>query len=194
MYHIIYKYLQENKQLALPGIGVLQTENSPAETVFTSRTVSQPFTDISLADKDVTVDKTVYAYISKSLGVTDLQAVQMFNDFVFDIKNKCAETNQLPLPGIGTLRKSPLGKYSLLPEENPFKSFTVTAEKIVQQNAEHTIRVGEDEKTNVQMQEYFEERKTTGVSKKWLIGVAILTVLAAAAIGYYYFVMKKGEL
>lgn len=194
MYHIIYKYLQENKQLALPGIGVLQTENIPAETVFASRTVSQPYTEISLADKDVAVDKTVYAYISKSLGITDLQAVQMFNDFVFDIKNKCAETNQLILPGIGTLRKSPLGKYSLLPEENPYKSFTVTAEKIVQQNAEHTIRVGEDEKTNVQMQEYFEERKTTDISKKWLIGVAILTVLAAAAICYYYFVFKKGEL
>ena len=67
----------------------------------------------------------------------------------------------------------------LLQSEQP-----VTAEKVIRVKAEHTVLVGEKEKTSVEMEEYF-AGSPAKKNYSWLIAV-ILTVLAVMFIGWYF--------
>jgi hypothetical protein len=55
---------------------------------------------------------------------------------------------------------------------------------VIRVKAEHTVLVGEQEKTSLQMEEYFAESRP-GKSYLWLIAV-ILTVLSVMFIGWYF--------
>jgi hypothetical protein len=59
----------------------------------------------------------------------------------------------------------------------------VTAEKVIRQHAQHTIRVGEDHKTSNEMEALLQR---TVEQDRWWIGAVVLGVLGVGAILYYY--------
>ena len=86
---------------------------------------------------------------------------------------------------VGVFRRDNQGNLALdqqtifLPSEQP-----VTAEKVIRVKAEHTVLVGEQEKTSLQMEKYFAETQRKK-NYMWLIAL-ILTVLSVMFIGWYF--------
>lgn len=185
MQDTLYEFLLLNKKISLPGIGTISLCQNSAQLDFTNKQFTAPSFHFTIESRNDKPSKRLFDWLSSSLGVTEWDAIKFVNDFSFDLKKKLSEYGEANWGKVGVIRRDNSGNLKLdqqnilLQSEQP-----VTAEKVIRVKAEHTVLVGEQEKTSAEMEEYFAEE----IPKKnytWLI-VAILTVLAVIFIGWYF--------
>ena len=185
MQDTLYEFLVLNKKLSLPGIGTISLCQNPAQLDFTNRQFTAPSFYFTIESRNDKPSKKLFDWLSFSLGITEWDAIKSVNDFSFDLKKKLSESGEVSWERVGVLRRNNNGDLKLDPENILLHSESpVTAEKVIRVKAEHTVLVGEKEKTSVEMEEYL----TGSQAKKnytWLIAV-ILTVLAVMFIGWYF--------
>lgn len=177
----IHKYFALNKTVTLPGIGSFTVESQSAKLDFVEKTLSAPMYTIRYDTHDK-VDETFYNFLEKETGRKD--AYESFNGFSIELKEKLNSHQLVGLPGIGTLTRNALG-YSFVADNSIEKYFLpITAERIIRQNAEHTVRVGENERTSTEMHAHFKRVKIK--EEKWVVAAIVLGVVGVAAIAFYY--------
>lgn len=188
MYGELYQYLILYKQLHMPGIGTFALEKKSADFDVAAQVIHPPSYTIALHADHTTPAKNFFSWLSIKLDITERDAIIRFNDFLFDLKKQLSSGNKLQWSGIGTLCKTLAGDIRL---ENGMNNYSpasdVPASKVLRQDAEHMIRVGEQQKTSVEMKELLTHTDTVEERKSWLwITAIVLTVLAVLFIGYYF--------
>jgi hypothetical protein len=154
MYAELYQYLLNYKQLTLPAIGTFLLERKPAEADIASRMINPPVYTIALQSGVDSSSKKIYDWLASSLNVSDREAVIRFNDFSFDLKQRISSGNIIKWNGVGTLRKDSTGQLKFDPVNTLIFEQSVPAQKVIRKTAEHTVLVGEQEKTSTQMTEF----------------------------------------
>jgi hypothetical protein len=186
MYGDLYQYLILYKQLNLPGIGRLFVEKKPAQFDVADKVVNPPSFTIALQSDNNTPPKSFFNWLGSKLGITERDAVIRFNDFLFELKKQISAGNKLEWAGIGTISKGLGGDIKLEPSiENYSPGIPVSAIKVLRENAEHNIRVGEDQKTSSQMREILHHSED-GRKTYWWTAALVLVILAIIFIGYYF--------
>jgi hypothetical protein len=187
MYGELYQYLILHKQLHLPGIGTFAVEKKPADFDVAAQVINPPAFTIALQPDHTTPAKSFFNWLGARLGITERDAVIRFNDFLFDLKRQLSSGNKLQWSGVGTLSKGLNGDIKLeFGPSNYSPAAPVHAAKVLRQNAEHTVRVGEQEKTSVQMKELLLGHTEDEKKSWWWVAAIILVVLAILFIGYYF--------
>ena len=117
-----------------------------------------------------------------------LDAVNNLNHFTSELKEQLETNHVLELKGIGTLTKKASG-YSF-DANNTIQDFfpDVAAERVIRQNAEHTVKVGEYQKTSTQMHKELQQRKVK--KDNWFISALVLGAIGIVAIVLYYLINK----
>ena len=185
MQDTLYEFLLLNKKLSLPGIGTISLCQHPAHLDFTNRQITAPSFYFTIDSRNDKPSKKLFDWLSSSLGISEWDAIKSINDFSFDLKSRLSENREVIWDGVGVFRRDNNGnlkldqKNVLVVSQQP-----VTAEKVIRMKAEHTVLVGEQEKTSVQMEEYFAEHHVRK-NYSWLIAV-ILIVLAVMFIGWHF--------
>jgi hypothetical protein len=181
----LYEFLLLNKKISLPGIGTISLCQAPAQHDFPNKQFIAPSFFFTIDPKNDKPSKKLFDWLSSSLNITEWEAIKSVNDFSFDLKKQLSEFGEVNWQKIGVLRRNDIGDLKLEPQNVSLQSEpAVAAEKVIRVKAEHTILVGEKEKTSVEMEEYL----AAIPAKKnytWLIAV-ILTVLAVMFIGWYF--------
>jgi hypothetical protein len=185
MYDELYEYFSFYKQLNVPGIGVFLLERKPAEADVASRVINPPAYTITLHHSNATPGKKFFYWLADKLNISYTDAVVRFNDFVFDIKDQVLSGARVTWLGIGVLSKGMAGeiRFEAAIKEHSFDS-PVRAVKIIREKAEHTVRVGEEQRTSTEMIEWLSQAKEK-ISNWW--GVAlIIAILSVIFIGIYF--------
>ncbi|MEO7982857.1 MAG: hypothetical protein ABI688_02125 [Bacteroidota bacterium] len=186
MYTELYQYLIQHKQLPVPGIGTFLLERKPAELDFASKKIYPPSYTLSLVPGSHLPGQPFFRWLASVLGITDREAIFRFNDFAFDLKKQISDGSVVSWNGVGILDKGLDGSVKLLSSitdlaiEEP-----VSAEKVTRENAEHMIRVGEDQRTSAEMSEMLGEKEEATSSTWWHYALAI-ALLAIMFIGWYF--------
>ncbi len=184
MYELLYKYLALYKKLALPGIGIFTVANENAKINFTEKLLHPSVPYISFSLQTQPADKNFFQFLSREMHTDEVQAVQKFNDFLFSFKNNLSSAGKVLLPGIGTLTKQFINTYSFSPETQ-LRSYLpdIRAERVIRKNAQHSVKVGEDEKSSVEMKELLSHQ----IKKdRWRVYAIILAVAAISVILCYH--------
>ena len=181
----LYEFLLLNKKVSLPGIGTISLCQTPAQHDLPNKQFIAPAPFFTIDPGNDKPSKKLFDWLSSSLNITEWEAIKSVNDFSFDLKKKLSEYGEVSWEKVGVIRRNDKGDLKLDPQNILLQSEQpVTAEKVIRVKAQHTVLVGEKEKTSVEMEEYF-----AGSSSKknysWLIAV-ILTVLAVMFIGWYF--------
>ncbi len=185
MFETLHKYLILNKKLHLPGIGVFVIDRLPAKLDFGNKIMEPPLPVIRFSLETSAADKYLYQFISRHLQLDEVSAIRQFNDLIFELKEKLTKEGTAALPGIGKLKKEFADTYTFQAAYTLKDYFPqVTAERVIRKNSEHTIRVGEDERTNTQMAAMLATEKH--IKDKWWLYAIILTVMGIIALAYYY--------
>ena len=181
----LYEFLLLNKKLSLPGIGTISLCQSSAQHDFSNKQFVAPASFFSIDPGNDKPSKKLFDWLSSSLGITEWEAIKSVNDFSFDLKKKLSEFGEVSWEKVGVIRRNNNGDLKLDPQNISLQSEPpVAAEKVIRVKAEHTVLVGEQEKTSVEMEEYF----SGNPAKKnytWLIA-AILMALALIFIGWHF--------
>jgi len=181
----LYEFLLLNKKLSLPGIGTISLCQTPAQHDIPNKQFIAPTSFFTIDPRNDKPSKKLFDWLSSSLGITEWDAIKFVNDFSFDLKKKLSEKGEVNWAKVGVIRRDNSGDLKLDPQNILLQSeLPITAEKVIRVKAEHTVLVGEKEKSSVEMEEYFAESPAKK-NYSWLIAV-ILTVLAVMFIGWYF--------
>ena len=181
----LYEFLLLNKKVSLPGIGTISLCQTPAQHDLSNKQFIASASFFKIDSRNDKPSKKLFDWLSSSLNITEWEAIKCVNDFSFDLKKKLSEFGEASWEKVGVIRRNSNGDLKLDPQNILLQSEPpVSAEKVIRVKAEHTVLVGEKEKTSVEMEEYF-----AGTSARknysWLIAV-ILTVLAVMFICWYF--------
>ena len=185
MYRELYQYFIQYNRLTIPGVGQFLLERKPAVSDFPNRIIHAPAYSIILAEENGAPGKNFFNWLGQALHVSDRDAVIRFNDFSFDLKRQLIAGDSIRWNGMGVLSRGLGGEIKFEPELlETEKNKPVKAEKVIRENAEHTVRVGEDEKTSSQMIELLNQRD----SKKsyWWAWALVVALLAIMFLGWYF--------
>ena len=181
----LYEFLILNKKLSLPGIGTIGLFQNPALHDFADRKFIPPFYFFEIEAGNDKPSKKLFDWLCASTGVSEWEAVKSVNDFSDALKKTLTDDGEVKWDRVGVLRRDKNGNIKLVSRTTSWQSEQpVTAEKVIRQKAEHTVLVGEKERSSIQMEEYFSQDSPKR-SYTWIIAI-ILTVLAIMFIGWYF--------
>ena len=164
MYGELYQYFILHKQLNIPGIGTFLLERKPANIDFVNKIADPPAYTIALHHGNTAPSKNVFSWLASTLNISEHDALNQFNDFALDIKDRVLAGDKLQWNGIGSLSKGMAGEIRFEASLKDMKAgVSVPAIKVIRENAQHSVRVGEQQKTSSEMIEMLapgEEKKT----------------------------------
>jgi hypothetical protein len=185
VYGELYQYLILHKQLDVPGIGTFLLERKPADIDFVNKVVNPPAFTVALHHGSTTPSKKVFNWLATSLSISERDALIRFNDFALDLKNKILTGDKLQWSGVGTLSKGMAGEIRFEASMKDMKAGTpVPAVKVIREHAEHTVRVGEQQKTSSQMIEMLAPAE--GKKNYWWAVALIAGLVAFIFISLYF--------
>lgn len=179
------KYFSIYKRVSIQGIGSFYAEKSPAQVDFINRAIHAPVYLIKYDNENHKTDERFYSFLSKEMHQSEADSIDKFDGFSQSLKEQLESAGTIQLHGIGTVSKSG-DNYLFTPDSTVQNYFPdLVAERVIRQNAEHTVKVGEQHKTSTEMQEQL-LRKVEVKKERWWIAAFILGVAGVAAIVYYY--------
>ena len=184
MRHSLYEFLVLNKWLSLPGIGTISLRQESSQLDITNRQFTRPSFNYSLDARNDSPPKKLFEWLSASLGITEWDAIKAVNDFSASFKKELSEQKKVVWEKVGTFKNDGAGNLRLDSEVTAPGEQTVIAEKVIRQKAEHTILVGEQERSAAEMEEYFAD--TPAKRNYTSLIAAILVVIAIIFIGWYF--------
>ena len=183
MYAELYQYLILHKQLSIPGIGLFSLERKPAKGDFLNRQIHPPVYSVALQTRTDPPAMSFFRWLGAALGISDRDAVVRFNDFAFDLKKHITGGDRINWKGVGTLTRGPEDAIEFTPWIQVSPEKPVHAEKLIRENAEHMVRVGEEERTSAEMTEMLS--KPAEKKSYWWVYALALCLVAIMFIGWY---------
>lgn len=186
MDQLIYKYFAGNGGLYLQNVGRFRLEHEAAESDISTRKLNPPKTLTRFYNEPVSEDYQLVKYIARHYVITDEEARKKLQSYTQSIIDEVQARGSANVSILGTLQKKPGEGYSFTSGVIPAYLQAVDAERPVRQDDVHLIRVGEDEKTNIEMADILSQ--TPGRTWKWWIIPVIAGVLVLAYLAWYLLV------
>ena len=183
MYDLLAKYLHQYKQLHLPGIGSFEVVEQPARLEYADRLIYPPHAEIRYSETG-TLNEAQLDFLEEELGVNRYMVERQLLQFVQDFKQKL-HVQSFTWHGLGNLSFRQ-NRLEFQPEQ--LSNLTpIEAHKVIRENAQHTVLIGEQEVQSGDVPGYLH-----GAGRKRSIFVLIGWILLALAILFlvYYFYTK----
>lgn len=185
MYQELQQYLVLHRQLPVPGIGTFVINRTPADIDFANRVVNPPVFSIGFEPGDATISRRLYSWLAAVLHVSERDAVIRFNDFIYELKSRVQAGEKLVWAGVGTLSKGLGGEIRFETDVMDIRAGEpVPAVKVLREKAEHTVRVGEDQRSSAEM---LERLLPSQAKKQPLWAIALIVALIAFVFIAVYF-------
>ncbi|MBC6489988.1 hypothetical protein BC349_03340 [Flavihumibacter stibioxidans] len=183
---ILNSYLYQQKSISIPGLGTLHMERMPARTDFVNRRLLPPGFNFRFDKYFDAPGKDFFGYIAAKKQIPDFEAIKWYNEFAFDLRTKIRNKEKAEWPELGYFQADENGEIFF---EAKYENFpvlpAVDAVRILRENAEHHLLVGDVERTNTEMPEIL-----TGVfveKASWWIYVIIIAALALSICFYHFY-------
>jgi hypothetical protein len=183
VFPLLTKYLLHYKKVSIPNIGSFIIEQQPAELNFIDRLIQPPHYKVVFKDNEA-IDDDLVTFIGANTDIDFSSARQKLELFGNALKSKLLEA-PFVWNGIGRLEYT--DGVIFHPKEIETALQPVVANRVIRDNAQHAVLVGEQEMQSgsVEQAKTINEGNTPG-SVTQLVGWLLLAV-AVAFIGYYFY-------
>lgn len=190
MFEIFYKYLILNKKVNVPGIGVFAIERKPAKLDFANKIFNPPAFKVNFKPQPSLNDNRIYSFIANEQRIDEPEAVSRYYNFSHNLKEDLSKHKSVNLLGMGVLSQNEEGQVFFNATTQLQDYFpAVASERVLRENTEHHILVGDVNRTNTQMKEMLVADEPSYPSQTrdywWLFAIA-LGIIGVATIVYYY--------
>jgi len=189
-FQVLNAYLFQHRSISIPGLGTIYLETFSANVDVADRTILPPLYKFRFDKYFDSPDREFFAYIASQRKVLDYEAIKWYNEFSTDLRNRIRTEEKVDWEGVGTLSKDEGGNVLFEPASTSALFMTPTpAIRVNRQNAQHTLLVGDQERTNVEMNELLHDEEAADKRKwAWWIVALVLAILALAALGWHFYV------
>ena len=188
MFQVLNAYLFQHRSISIPGLGTIYLETLPANVDVADRTMLPPAYRFRFDKYFDAPDKEFFSYIASQRDILDYEAIKWYNEFSFELRNRIRTEDQVSWDGVGILKKDPSG--SVVFESvggNTLFMVPTPAMRVNRQDAQHTLLVGDQERTNVEMNEWLHEEGAGRKKTSWWIIALVLGLVALAILGWHFY-------
>ena len=185
---VLNAYLFQHRSISIPGLGTIYLETFPASVDVADRTMLPPVYRFRFDKYFDAPDKEFFSYLSAHGNMLDFEAIKWYNEFSFNLRNRIRSEEEVPWEGVGILKKD--GSGNVLFESAPAPAFfqqATPAIRVNRQDAQHTLLVGDRERTSGEMNVWLHEEETHRRKFPWWIIALILAVLGLAVLGWSFY-------
>jgi hypothetical protein len=187
MFDLLYQYFIQQGAVSLPGIGSFVLNNTVVVTDFVNKQLHPPKQTISFNGLSDTPSRALFIYIAQQQGVSEWEAIKALNDFAFRLRSDLRSGKTVLWRRVGHLSADLSGEVRFEPQPQADVLPAVKAERVIRTDAPHNIRVGDTEKTNVEMAEWLDgEDASLPWWKTWWAAAIVLALTGAGAIAAHY--------
>jgi hypothetical protein len=166
---LLKEYLLFKKKLPLAGLGVLYLQREPARFDVGSRQFLPPQHLYEFRNGSVEPIAELVDWLSLRLGIDTADAISRYQRFCDDAMRTLNQQNTLTWKGWGVWKKDEQGNLHFNSDGGEWQLAPVVANKIIRDNAEHQIRVGEDNRSSVEMNQLLQKKKDAFPVEKLII-------------------------
>jgi nucleoid DNA-binding protein len=152
MFDLLYQYLVRNNRVSLPGLGTFFVEQVPAKIDIVNKSIVAPSYTFRLDRANDFSGKNFFVWLANAAHISEWDAIKKLSEFAFEVRKAIQQGNKVIWKGVGVLRPGQPGEIKFEPEKKNFVfEQQVVAEKVIRENADHRMLVGDKEKTSSQM-------------------------------------------
>lgn len=183
----LYKYLIQHQQLPIPGLGTIYVEKVPARTDFRNQQILPPFIKFRFDPYFDAPDQGLFRYIAEKHAIEDFEAIRWYNEWALALRTEIKGNLKAFLNRVGTLVQDVSGEIILESVDAMYAgAIPVTAERVIRQNQQHTVKVGEAHFSSAQLEEHLHDLEAAPSKDKWWI-YAIIIAGISGALWFYQF-------
>ncbi|MEO7313124.1 MAG: hypothetical protein ABIX01_22255 [Chitinophagaceae bacterium] len=190
MFALLHQYLIENSKLHLPGIGTLEFAELPGRLEVADKLLMAPKKILRLNNAMEPGNKHgLMGFLSRTLNISEEHAYSVFQQFMDSVRNTLGTKRILYWDNLGAFQKDETGTIQFV-QTSDIDQYTppVSAERMIRQNAEHSMKVGETETTNTAMQEYYHGDETEPAKKDyWWVWAIVIFACSSVLIWLKHF-------
>jgi len=188
MWQVLNAYLFQHRSISIPGLGTIYLETMPANVDVADRTMQPPAYRFRFDKYFDAPDKEFFAFVAVQRNILDYEAIKWYNEFSFELRNRIRAEEQVSWDGVGVLKKD--GSGGVLFEPAPATLLflqPVPAMRVSRQDAQHSLVVGDRERTSGEMNEWLQDNARKRRRLSWWIIAVVLAVLAIGFLGWYFY-------
>lgn len=176
---LLQNYLFQYKNLSLEGLGTLRLKTVAAELDFPNKLLQAPSAELVFAPQEQSAAH-LYQWLAREFNSSPFDARDQVQQFTSQILNELRLKKQFVWPVLGTFRQEEDGAIVFNASWKPVAIATpVVAERVIRTGASHTIRVGEDLRTNSEMEELITSLNRKPRKLWWVAALTLLLVAIA---------------
>jgi hypothetical protein len=188
MWQVLNAYLFQHRSISIPGLGTIYLETMPANVDVADRTMQPPVYRFRFDKYFDAPDKEFFAFVAIQRNILDYEAIKWYNEFSFELRNRIRAEEQVSWDGVGILKKD--GSGGVLFEAAPAPLLfmqPVPAMRVSRQDAQHSLVVGDRERTSGEMNEWLQDNARRRRRLSWWVIAIVLAVLALGFLGWYFY-------
>lgn len=188
----LHQYLVQHKSVSIPGLGTIYVERTPAQSDFVNHQILPPSYHYRFDKYFDAPDKEFFTFLAARKSIADYEAIKLYNEWAFELRNRIRKENEVEWESIGKLIQDPSGEIIFEPTAPLVAGLTpVPAERIIRNNAEHTMLVGDRQRTSFEMNEYLHE-ETESRKRPWWVYAIIVAAVALVVLFVHYYGSNNG--
>lgn len=186
MIPVFTEYLATKDRLPLQDMGELRRERIPAQIDVPGRQIIPPASLLKFSSNSANAAELIN-WLAVKLGIDQQQAELKYTQFIKNWKAALKQEKLVVWKGLGTWHANGEQSISFQPEMNPaYEGLPVHAEKVLRENAEHQVRVGEEHRSSIEMTALLNTKSKKVSLDLWLGSAALLLVLVFWVLQLWY--------
>ena|ERR1700761_7111292 len=188
MFQVLNAYLFQHRSISIPGLGTIYLETSPASVDVADRLLLPPVYQFRFDKYFDAPDAAFFSFIAAQRNVLDYEAIKWYNEFSFELRNRIRQEDAVIWDGVGTLRKDGAGNVLFESVSSPISFIQPTsAVRVNRQGAQHTLLVGDQERTSGEMNDWLQEEAAARKKIPWWVIALILAVIGLGILGWHFY-------
>lgn len=195
MQELITSYLVQKKECSLPPVGHFRIKTKPAELDRVNQQLFPPTDEILYSEFTGNLSGDLITYISRLQNITGSEAETKINNWCHQAKEKLDSGGKIIFNSIGSLQKDGAGNISFERKKGSAFYEPVAARRVIHENTEHSVLVGDRETTSVIMNEFYREELVEKKSwwARWNIWAIVLFGISLIILFFYFYSHKFSE-
>ena len=187
MFAVLNAYLFQHRSISIPGLGTIYLETLPAEVDVADRTISPPAYTFRFDKYFDAPEKEFFSYLAVQRNILDYEAIRWYNEFSFELRNRIKAEEQVSWDGVGILKKDGSGNVLFEPQAHTVFLQPTPAMRVNRQDAQHTLLVGDRERTSGEMNEWLQDEAANRRRLSWWVIALIIGIVALAILGWHFY-------
>ncbi len=155
MIGLLNQYLLDNHEVLLPGLGLIRTEQLPAQYDIAGRIFESPSLQMKWQSPDEEPSfalQKLLGFVAQQMDISEEEAYSRYQLLKEELQKKLETEGRIDWIPLGVFEKDESGLYFSGPLSFNDGFDVLEADRVIRQGATHAMKVGDTETTNTAME------------------------------------------